>query len=506
MTNRPNIVVVLADDLAIWALGCYGNDEIRTPNIDQLAADGVRFTDFYCTSPVCSPARASLLTGKMPSAHGVQDWIREGNGGPADRAVDYLAGHLSYTEILAENGYDCAISGKWHLGDSPRAQKGFTHWFVHPGGGGSYNDVPMFRNGELVQTKGYLTDVIVDDAISFLDSRPCAERPFYLAVNFTAPHSPWVDQHPQELVDSYGDCLFASCPQEPRHPWAMHRVMELDNSERNASPGRVVTVRDNLQGYFASVTALDAGLGRIRDALNRIGAASNTIVAFASDNGFNCGHHGIWGKGNATYPQNMYDSSVKVPLVVAIPGAAPGGRVIDRMLSGYDFLPTLLELAGLADATPACLPGRSFADAVVGASATGEDLPVVVYDEYGPTRMIRNRRWKYIHRHPNGPHELFDLKNDPAERVNLLDDERLWDRPVESSMVIANDLRGELERWFERYSHDRLDGRHQAVTGRGQLDVVGDPSVRAFHELESPATLDALRQSLPGIARVDGPV
>ena len=145
--DQPNIVFILSDDQGPWAMGCAGNTEIRTPNLDRLAASGIRFENFFCTSPVCSPARASLLTGRIPSQHGIHDWIREGNTG--QNAVEYLAGQLAYTEILADNGYTCGMSGKWHLGDSYRPQKSFSHWYVHERGGGPYYDVPMIRQGEL---------------------------------------------------------------------------------------------------------------------------------------------------------------------------------------------------------------------------------------------------------------------------------------------------------------------------------------------------------------------
>ena len=354
------MVVVLADDLAVWALGCYGNPEIRTPFLDQLATDGIRFTNFYCTSPVCSPSRASLLSGKMPSQHGIQDWIRGGNG-DTDRPIDYLADHRCYSEVLADHGYACGISGKWHLGNSPQPQKGFSHWFVHPSGGSRYNDVPMFRDGEPVATAGYITDVITDDAIDFIREAAAGSAPFYASVNFTAPHSPWVDQHPKHLVDSYADCAFESCPQETRHPWIDGHPIEMDNSEQNASPDRdKVTVRDQLQGYFASVTALDASVGRLRDELRELGIEQNTVFVFMSDNGFNLGHHGIWGKGNATFPQNMYDSSIRVPLIMAFPGGIEPAQVSNEMLSGYDFMPTLLELVGIEVPPDDSLPGRSF--------------------------------------------------------------------------------------------------------------------------------------------------
>ncbi len=148
MEKQPNIICILSDDQGAWALGSAGNPEIRTPHLDRLAEEGMRFSNFFCTSPVCSPARASLLTGRIPSQHGVQDWIREGNLG--ENAIEYLEGQTAYTEILAENDYVCGVSGKWHLGDSIRPQKGFHHWYVHQFGGGPYYGAPMIRDGKLV--------------------------------------------------------------------------------------------------------------------------------------------------------------------------------------------------------------------------------------------------------------------------------------------------------------------------------------------------------------------
>lgn len=482
---RPNILFILADDLAVWALGCYGNAEIRTPNIDALADMGTRFTDFYCTSPVCSPARASLLTGKMPSSHGVQDWIRGGNG-HNDRPIRYLAEHRAYTEILAESGYRCGIVGKWHLGDNGAPQKGHSHWLVYPGGGGSYNDVTLYGRDGPVETKGYVSDIIADGAIAFMRQEAASGSPFHLSVNFTAPHSPWVDQHPQDLVDSYADCPFQSCPQETRHPWIKTHPIEMQNTEQNAAPERrVVTTRDQLQGYFAAVTAMDGCVGRLLAEVRALGIEKDTLILFMSDNGFNCGHHGIWGKGNATFPQNMYDNSIKVPMIMAMPGVIPAGATSDEMLSGYDVMPTLLDVLELSGELPPGLPGRSFWRALDGTAAPAGERPVVVYDEFGPTRMIRTRRWKYVHRYPYGPHELFDLANDPDERINLLEDERVLGAGEADRQALAIDMRRELETWFTRYSDPQKDGRLQAVTGRGQIDLVGQPGVDAFHGFEA---------------------
>ena len=155
----------------------------------------MRFDKFFVATPVCSPSRATFLTGRIPSQHGVHDWIREGNVG--DSAAAYLAGEVAYTDILADNGWVCGLSGKWHLGHSQLAQHGFSHWYVHQQGGGPYNDAPMIRDGELITEPGYVTTAITNDALAFIDQHTDGDAPFYLGVHYTAPHSPWTG-HPQE--------------------------------------------------------------------------------------------------------------------------------------------------------------------------------------------------------------------------------------------------------------------------------------------------------------------
>jgi arylsulfatase A-like enzyme len=208
---------------------------------------------------------------------------------------------------------------------------------------------------------------------------------------------------------------------------------------------------------------MDHNVGRILDRLEEQGMREDTLVFFTSDNGMNMGHHGIWGKGNGTFPLNMYDTSVKVPFILSWPGHLPQAVVDTHLLSHYDLLPTLLDYAGIPNREEN-LPGRSFAPLLRG-EPFDQPEHVVVYDEYGPVRMIRGREWKYVHRYPYGPHELYDLLNDPGETNNLIDDPDR--RPV------AKALNHELDAWFQRYVDPRIDGAREAVTGKGQLDRAG---------------------------------
>jgi arylsulfatase A-like enzyme len=464
--SQPNVLAILTDDHGHWAMGCAGNSEVRTPNLDRLAASGIRFENFFCASPVCSPARASLLTGAIPSQHGVHDWLRggntsdktcepEGNG----RLIEYLKNTPGYTDILAENGYRCGLSGKWHLGDCHHKQKGFSFWEVHAKGGGPYYKAPMIKGSEVVRPEGYVTDVITDNALRFLTEEALSDdAPFCLHVNYTAPHSPWGrEHHPPELWDDYHDnCPFHSTPDGLAPPaWAERLSIPVKDAE---------TRRSHLSGYYAAITAMDAGVGRLLDWLEAQGLREDTLVFFTSDNGMSMGHHGVYGKGNATFPLNMFDSSVKVPAIMSRPGHVPHGIAQEALLSHYDIMPTLLDYLGFENPNAASLPGSSFADMLRGwhHCPPGE---VVVFDEYGPVRMVRDRKWKYVHRYPYGPNELYDLLNDPDETNNLVDKDDFKQR--------AERMRGRLEAWFDKYVVPQLDGTHEGVTGRGQIGVVG---------------------------------
>ena len=451
-----NVIVIVSDDQGPWAMNCAGNKEILTPSLDALASTGTRFSNFFCVSPVCSPARASLYSGLTPSQHGVHDHIRQGNSGPA--AIEYLEGLTLLSDLLSSNGYVCGLSGKWHLGASDQPQHGFEHWYAHPGGMGSYLGTAMFRGAVQEQCDGYVTDAIADDAISFMRDATEGKRHFFSLVGFTAPHSPWVGQHPEDLMALYRDCDFLSCPQEPWHPWGPTSFhVDMMNAVKNP--------RESLKGYFAAVTGMDRAIGRILSYIDAAGLREDTVVLFVADNGFNCGHHGIWGKGNATFPQNMYEESVRVPAILRCPNQA-AGSVFDGLVSAYDVYPTIAELCGIPIEDGWDRPGRSLKPLLDGQTAEGWSREIVtVYSEYGPTRMARSAEWKDARRYPDGPDELYWLAEDPGERRNLIDDA--------VSVRVLPDLRLALEDWFGRYARGGFEGILAPVTGAGQRDRMG---------------------------------
>jgi arylsulfatase A-like enzyme len=504
MQKRPNILFILTDDQGAWAMGCSGNPELKTPNLDRLAQSGVRFENFFCASPVCSPARASIYTGKIPSQHGIHDWLAKGHISESqlskelreklrsdeppyeyiwprdqllgDEAIGYLDDHETFSQVLSESGYDCGRSGKWHVGDAGRPQAGFRFWRTEAMGGDNYYYPVALENGEFVMKENtYVTDYITDNALDFLRTRQ-QDKPFCLAVHYTAPHSPWSAKcHPEEYIQMYDQCRFDSIPNLPPHPWcanAFQTRQQWDTKPHNGVRFIHATYapileewqqyrRESLRGYFAAVTAMDAAVGRILQELEQQGLMEDTLIIFTSDNGSNMGHHGIFGKGNGTYPQNMYDTSVKVPGLFSYPAQIPGGRVSKELVSHYDLYDTILEFAGIENRNGGSRPGRSFASILRGETENFRE-DVVVFDEYGPVRMIRTQEWKYVARYPDGPCELYDLVHDPEEYHNMVADPKY--------APVVQQLRSRLESWFKEYVDPTLDGSVESVKGHGQLD------------------------------------
>ena len=452
--KKSNVLLIVADDLGAWALGCYGNKDAITPNIDKLAKEGKIFENFFCVSPVCSPARASIFTGRIPSQHGIHDWLDEWENGTTTE--DYLKGQSTFVDILSKNDYICCMSGKWHMGLAETPQKGFGYWYSHQKGGGPYYKAPMYKDGNLIHEEEYITDKITDYAIEFLDKIYENEKPFFLSLNYTAPHSPWDRKnHQEEILKLYENCKFESCPRDPYHPWKIAETFEGNEEER----------REILRGYFAALTSMDFNIGRVLDELEKKNILEDTLVIFTSDNGMNMGHHGIFGKGNGTSPLNMYDTSVKVPFIIYKKGETDADKV-GNVLSHYDVRATLLEYLKLEDIKDETVnyPGKSFAE-ILNNEQKIDDENVVIYDEYGPTRMIRNKKYKYVHRYPDGPYEFYDLEKDPEERTNEIHNKIYYN--------IIDEMRKELEIWFLNHVNKEIDGAVLPIYGAGQKKLAG---------------------------------
>lgn len=478
MSKKPNIVFILTDDQGSWALG-KDTPELITPNLNRMVDEGVRFTNFFCASPVCSPARCSIVTGRIPSAHGVHDWLSSGNVDhallPADMqqlfrdekdAIDYLAGMPNVFDALHESGYKMGFIGKWHMGDSMRPRPGFDTWNVLLRGGAHYKHADICIDGKPQFCLEYITDYFTNRAVEYIDSAP--DSPFFLALHYTAPHTPWGhEEHREDLLKLYDNCDFASHPLHPIHP---HQVgnMEIGDTEEKR--------RYLLKGYYAAITAVDEGVGKVFDALQRNNLCDDTIVIFSGDNGMNLGQHGVWGKGNGTWPMNMYDSSVKVPFIMWGPKWMRQGAEITNLYSHYDILPTLRAYLELEPITT--LPGISFLDELQ------QELPqkertLCIMDEYGPVRMVRNSRYKLVWEPLTGSHQLYDLKNDPDETRNLFRDAAYQE--------IQEALMRELQESFQQFALPPFDGQFLSPTGSGQFakithsgENVFDPSITLY--------------------------
>ena len=453
MPAQPNILVFFTDDHAQWALGCYGHSEIRSPTMDHLARRGARLNRAFTPSPVCSPARACFFTGRLPSQHGIHDWLHE----PLDfvRQHPGLRGQTNIGQLMQAAGYQTGMVGKWHCGRSWEPHPGFDRWFSY----GEFQfphkgEITFSDQGEIVPYEGYQSTAFTDQALEFLRRRD-AEQPFFLFVGYVDTHTPY-SETPARLVDAYRDCDFGDIPQERFA--ACHGFNRLPWTED------AVQHRDNLAHYYAGVSFIDEQMGRILDELDGRGELDDTLVVYTADHGHMNGHHGLNTKGNATIPQNFIDESILVPGLLAWPSVLPAGQVLDQPVDHCDLFATLLEAAGAApDAETAQRinsPGESYLKLLrQGGEGTWRDA---FFGEYGNARVVRTATQKLIRRYPgpNGHHpdEFYDLENDPRERENRIDDSAC------QGEIAA--LSKRLEEHFARYEISECSGRDMATQFR----------------------------------------
>jgi len=430
--RRINVVKFMTDDHGAWALGAYGCTEMRTPNLDALAAAGARFDRAYACTPVCSPSRLTYMTGRLPSTHGVQDWLMPPDSfGAGSR--HWLRGHTTYAEVLASAGYTLGMCGKWHMGRDEEAQFGFSYWASVPGGGGSYKDPEFVKNGTRSRIPGFKTDIVGDCALEFLERQRGKSQPFYLLVPFYAPHTPY-DFQPEEYRTPYARSGFSCFPRTEMH--------------RSQNKG-LASHHDNIESmrsYSALVTAADANVGRVLRRLEEMGVRGDTLVIFTADQGYNTGHHGVWGKGNGTWPFNMYEESVRVPLIWNHPGRIRAGQLVRPLVSSYDFFPSILEYLGVRAKPDARRVGASYAGLLLGGPPPPRGR---LYFEYSYVRAVRTENLKLIVRTKEWPGEFYDLEVDPGETANLIN------HPARQEQIAS--LRADLERFFAGAGAPPLD-------------------------------------------------
>jgi arylsulfatase A-like enzyme len=424
--QQPNILLIIADGLPAWMLGAYGNRETHTPNLDRLAQTGTLFLNNFACAPCGPPSFATLLTGRTPAQHGIQDSLAGSTAPPPA-----FNREIMISSVLAAEEYNCGFVGQWNLGAADKPQHDFQFWYTVAGGPFSYQDPKIYRNGEMAQEKGYLGALITAQAADFVN-RQSAAKPFFLAVAYPNPRPPY-EGHPQTDYDLYSKASFGTFTWEP--PGA-------NATQYKELLGDVVS---SLRKAAAAITALDDQIPGLLSPLRQRGLYDNTLIIFCSTHGWLLGRHGLWGDGQSSDPVNMYEEVVQAPLFWSWPGRVPAQATRPEVVSLYDLMPTLCDLAGV-DAPERNLCGRSYLPL-----ATGKPLPKkqpwrnVVYGHYRNADMIRDKQYKLVLRDDGkGPNDLFALTADPHEKVNQYDNPQF--------IASRAPLEAALAKWKQKYS------------------------------------------------------
>jgi N-acetylglucosamine-6-sulfatase len=428
----PNVVFILSDDHRYDFMGFMGRPKfLETPNMDRLAREGAHLENAFVTTSLCSPSRASILTGQFSHRHGV-----------VDNNTRVPEGTVFFPQYLQQTGYETAFMGKWHMGhasDEPRP--GFDKWISFRGQGDYYN--PTFNiDGKRQKTEGYVTDLLTEYAVNWLKTK--REKPFFLYLSHKAVHAMFepakrhlgkYDDVAVEYPDTMADTEenYRGKPRwvrAQRNSWhgvdyMYHGQMDFDTFYRR---------------YCETLLALDESIGHILNALEETGQLENTLVFYMGDNGFCFGEHGLIDK------RHMYEPSLRVPLLAYSPQLIQPGTKIKQMVQNIDIASTIMAAAGLE--SPATMDGRSFLPLLQGKETAWRDA--VFYEYYWewnfpqtPTvHGIRTDRYKYMHYHGIwDTDELYDLQQDPEEKMNLID------RPEYQDLV--KELKNRVFQWLE---------------------------------------------------------
>ncbi|MDI9470598.1 MAG: sulfatase [Bacillota bacterium] len=458
--KRPNILFILADDHALQQISAYRPDNVvTTPQIDRIAAAGMRLDNCFCCNSLCAPSRASILTGNYNHICGVRTLQEKFDN--RQRTIAHA---------LREGGYQTAMIGKWHLGhEEANTPRGFDHWEILIGQG-EYHNPRFLSEAGLAQETGYVTEIITAKCLDWLEERD-VDRPFFLMCHHKAPHRDW--QPAPQYVGRYADVDFPH-PEtyhddyETRGPAAWRARMRIDDlTERDCkqpfpedlSPEELVDWKYQrfMEDYMACVASIDDGVGQLLDYLEEHGLLEETLVIYSSDQGFYTGEHGWFDK------RFMYEESHHMPCLVQYPGHIPAGSSSQEMILNIDFAPTWLDFAGLS-AGALTTQGRSMRQVLEADEETGQGYDYIyyrywdktsdhhVYPHYG----VRGRRYKLICFRNLEPGEgesptyweLYDLKTDPNELNNRIDDPAL--------AAVREDMHRALLQLQEKYQDTEL--------------------------------------------------
>lgn len=467
--TRPNFLFIMADDHASHAMSCYGSRINKTPHLDRIAEEGMRFDNCLCTNSICTPSRATILSGTYNHVNGVTTLAT-----PMDNRL------LTFPKLLRRNGYQTAIYGKWHLGiGSEHCPTGFDDWAVLPGQGLYHNPAFIFKgpNGGARRTvKGYVTDIITDMCLDWLRRRD-RDRPFCLLCHHKAPHRPWEpdEKHahlyldedipePETLYDDYANRASAAAAAEMRVGVHMNALdLKCSRSQELSEPEmRRWAYQRYIKDYLRVVASIDDNVGRLLDYLENEGLADDTVVVYTSDQGFFLGDHGWYDK------RFMYEESLRMPFILRYPREVEPGTVNDDIVLNLDFAPLFLDLGGVP--IPDRLQGRSFRPLLGG--KTPPDWRQAMYYRYWMHKAhhnvyahygIRTKRYKLIYYYSDAlgqpgaidesydpEWELFDLAKDACELNNVHGDPEYQD--------VVGELKPQLHRLQEEVGDKRYEG------------------------------------------------
>ncbi|CAN5196085.1 sulfatase [soil metagenome] len=477
-----NVVFILSDDHRYDAMGFMGHPFLETPNLDALAANGAHLKNAFVTTSLCSPSRASILTGLYTHKHGVID---------NNRAI--RDGLTFFPEYLQEAGYRTAFFGKWHMGggdDEPRP--GFDKWVGFKGQGHYLPPNPDYTlnvDGERVVQKGYITDELTDYAIEWMKEQDSSEKPFLLYLSHKAVHANFTP--PPRYEGRYTDS-----------PWERPATQETDKDDRT-KPRWLRDQRNSWHGvdfpyhseldieryykrYCEAFLAVDDSIGRVVEQLKEMGIYEDTLVIYMGDNGFMFGEHGLIDKRVA------YETSIRVPMVAQCPSLFGGGKVVDQVVANIDIAPTILEAAGVS--TPAHMDGQSFLPL-----CRGEEIPwrkdflhVYYWEKNFPQSptvfALRGDKYKYITYYGLwDTDELYDIESDPEERVNLIGSSQHQKIAREMEDTLYGML-GEADAMFIPLNQPRGGSQNKRLKSRGGERAADFPESMV---LEEPVNTDA---------------
>ena len=396
-SKRPNIIFILSDDHRWDHMSAVGHPFVTTPSMDRLANEGVLFENAFVTTSLCSPSRASFLTGMFARTHGVKNNL-----------TPWQNKNITFLEILKKNGYDTAFIGKWHMPGAIPRLRGVDEFvtFTVQGGQGRYYNCPLIVNG--VQTpsgKEYITEELTDRSIAFVEKK--RDNPFCLYLSHKAVHHQFLP--PRDLRHLYDEANI-SLPRE-MDPYVLF-------ADGNLLYGLLGPVAFHYRNYCEALVAMDREIGRLLNRLDELGLARNTIVIYAGDNGY------FWGEHNLVDKRYAYEEAIRIPYIVRYPDLIKNpGRVAVQMIQNIDLAPTLLDIAGID--IPLAMEGVSLVPILKSTEAAGRKAILYEYFRDYPYRVpphcaVRTHTHKYIEFEIGRQPELYDILSDPGERKNLM--------------------------------------------------------------------------------------